>query len=206
MARCDLADPAARPLSTSPKTVASNSAAAANPAEVDWDGDADPSNPMNWSFWYRWCHIVVISLLTFVTSLGSSMLAPAVPDVMRSLGSDNAELESFVVSIYVIGYALGPLIAAPMSEVYGRSIVYNVSNVLFLGATIGCALSTNVGMFLAFRLISGCAGVTPLALGGGSIGDLMAPEKMGTAMAIWGLGSLVAPVETSLTKNILFAM
>lgn len=126
------------------------------------------------------------------------MLAPAVPDVMRSLGSDNAELESFVVSIYVIGYALGPLIAAPMSEIYGRSIVYNVSNVLFLGATIGCALSTNVGMFLAFRLISGCAGVTPLALGGGSIGDLMAPEKMGTAMAIWGLGSLVAPVETSL--------
>lgn len=111
------------------------------------------------------------------------MLAPAVPDVMRSLGSDNAELESFVVSIYVIGYALGPLIAAPMSEIYGRSIVYNVSNVLFLGATIGCALST---------------GVTPLALGGGSIGDLMAPEKMGTAMAIWGLGSLVAPVETSL--------
>lgn len=51
------------------------------------------------------------------------MLAPAVPDVMRSLGSDNAELESFVVSIYVIGYALGPLIAAPMSEIYGRSIV-----------------------------------------------------------------------------------
>ncbi|RDK38334.1 MFS general substrate transporter [Aspergillus phoenicis ATCC 13157] len=194
MARCDLADPAARPLSTSPKTVASNSAAVANPTEVDWDGDADPSNPMNWSFWYRWCHIVVISLLTFVTSLGSSMLAPAVPDVMRSLGSDNAELESFVVSIYVIGYALGPLIAAPMSEIYGRSIVYNVSNVLFLGATIGCALSTNVGMFLVFRLISGCAGVTPLALGGGSIGDLMAPEKMGTAMVIWGLGSLVAPV------------
>ncbi|GJP90786.1 Fungal specific transcription factor domain family protein [Aspergillus niger] len=198
MARCDLTDPAARPPSTSPTTVASNIAAVANPTEVDWDGDADPSNPMNWSFWYRWCHIGVISLLTFVTSLGSSMLAPAVPDVMRSLGSDNAELESFVVSIYVIGYALGPLIAAPMSEIYGRSIVYNVSNVLFLGATIGCALSTNVGMFLAFRLISGCAGVTPLALGGGSIGDLMAPEKMGTAMAIWGLGSLVAPVETSL--------
>ncbi|XRM45271.1 hypothetical protein ABZX51_008371 [Aspergillus tubingensis] len=198
MVQYDSADPAARPSSTPPRTVASDIAAAANQTEIDWEGDADPSNPMNWSSWYRWCHIVVISLLTFVTSLGSSMLAPAVPDVMRSLGSDNAELESFVVSIYVIGFALGPLITAPMSEIYGRSIVYHLSNVLFLGATIGCALSTNVGMFLAFRLISGCAGVTPLALGGGSIGDLMAPEKMGTAMAIWGLGSLVAPVEASL--------
>jgi MFS family permease len=85
---------------------------------------------------------------------------------------------------------------APLSELYGRAIVYNVSNVLFLGATIGCALSTNIGMLLAFRLICGCAGATPLALGGGSISDLMEPERMGTAMAIWGLGSLAPPVRT----------
>jgi MFS family permease len=123
------------------------------------------------------------------------MLAPAVQDVMRSLGSDNAELESFVVSIYVIGFAIGPLVVAPMSELYGRAVVYHVTNVIFLGVTIGCALSRNVGMFLAFRFISGCVGVTPLALGGGTIGDLMPPERMGTAMAVWGLGSLVAPVR-----------
>ncbi|KAJ5160145.1 uncharacterized protein N7482_007149 [Penicillium canariense] len=165
-----------------------------DPNEVFWDGDADPSNPMNWSATYRWCHIFFITVLTFVTSLGSSMLAPAVQDVMRSLGSDSSELDSFVVSIYVIGFAVGPLVVAPMSELYGRAIVYHVTNVIFLGVTIGCALSRNVGMFLAFRFVSGCAGVTPLALGGGTIGDLMPPEQMGTAMAVWGLGSLVAPV------------
>ncbi|KAJ5158045.1 Major facilitator superfamily domain general substrate transporter [Penicillium coprophilum] len=165
-----------------------------DPNEVYWDGDADPSNPMNWSAKYRWCHVGFISLLTFVTSLASSMLAPAVHDVMKSLGSDDTKLESFVVSIYVIGFAIGPLIVAPLSELYGRAIIYHVTNVIFLGVTIGCALSTNVGMFLAFRFISGCAGVAPLALGGGTIGDLMPPERMGTAMAIWGLGSLVAPV------------
>lgn len=126
------------------------------------------------------------------------MLAPAVPEVMKTLHSDNSELESFVVSIYVIGFAVGPLLVAPLSELYGRAIVYNVSNVIFLGATIGCALSTNVGMFLAFRLICGCAGATPLALGGGSISDLMEPERMGTAMAIWGLGSLAPPVRLPL--------
>ena len=126
--------------------------------------------------------------------MGSSMLAPAVPDVMKSLHSDNAELQSFVVSIYVIGFVVGPLVVAPLSELFGRAIVYHVSNVVFLGATIGCALSTNVGMFLAFRLLCGCAGAAPLALGGGSISDIMEPERMGTAMAVWGLGSLVPPV------------
>ncbi|KAJ5358646.1 MFS general substrate transporter [Penicillium cataractarum] len=165
-----------------------------NPNDVFWDGDDDRSNPKNWTVVYRWSHIVIISLVTFITSLGSSMLAPAVPEVMKTLHSDNSELESFVVSIYVIGFAVGPLLVAPLSELYGRAIVYNVSNVIFLSATIGCALSTNVGMFLAFRLICGCAGATPLALGGGSISDLMEPERMGTAMAIWGLGSLAPPV------------
>ncbi|KAL2810755.1 MFS general substrate transporter [Aspergillus granulosus] len=167
---------------------------ASSPQDVFWDGDSDPGNPKNWSSMRRWFHVVAVSLLTFVTSLGSSMLAPAVPDIMDSLNTDNAELESFVVSIYIIGFVVGPLVVAPFSELYGRAIVYNITNVVFLGAAIGSALSTNMGMFLAFRLISGCAGVTPLSLGGGTISDLMKPERMGTAMAIWGLGSLITPV------------
>ncbi|KAJ5826598.1 Major facilitator superfamily domain general substrate transporter [Penicillium robsamsonii] len=147
-----------------------------DPNEVFWDDDADPSNPMNWSAMYRWCHVGFISLLTFVTSLASSMLAPAVHDVMKYLGSDDTKLES------------------ALSELYGRTIVYHFTNEIFLGVTIGRALSTNMGIFLAFRFISGCVGVAPLALGGGTIGDLMPPERIGTAIAVWGLGSLVALV------------
>lgn len=128
-------------------------------------------------------------------SLVSAMLAPAVPDVMVSLGSDDPSLSSFVISVYVIGFAVGPLLAAPLSELYGRAIVYHLSNFLFLSCTVGCALSINVGMFIAFRFLSGLFGVAPLCLGGCSIGDVMPLERVGTAMAIWGLGSLVGPVS-----------
>lgn len=38
-----------------------------DPNEVFWDDNADPSNPMNWSATYRWCHVGFISLLTFAT-------------------------------------------------------------------------------------------------------------------------------------------
>ncbi|KAJ5449761.1 MFS general substrate transporter [Penicillium daleae] len=177
-------------------TISKGNAVAPDPNDVFWDGDDDRSNPKNWSVVRRWSHIVMISLLTFITYVAGPIVKPfpPLPDVMKSLHSDNSELESFVVSIYVIGFAVGPLLVAPLSELYGRAIVYNVSNVIFLGATIGCALSTDVGMFLAFRLLCGCAGASPLALGGGSISDMMEPERMGTAMAIWGLGSLAPPV------------
>lgn len=123
------------------------------------------------------------------------MLAPAVPAIMEDLESDDSSLETFVVSVYVIGSALGPLIIAPLSEIYGRAIIYNISNGLFLGFTIGCALSKSIVMLTVFRFFCGCAGVTPLALGGGTVSDVMPPETMGIAMAIWGLGSLVAPVS-----------
>lgn len=163
---------------------------------VTWDSDSDPTNPMNWTTLKRWSHIIYISLLTFVTGLVSSMLAPAVPDVMISFNSNDEALSSFVLSVYVIGFAIGPLLAAPLSEMYGRAVVYHVSNVFFLACTMGCALSVNLSMFIAFRFLSGLVGVVSLALGGSSIGDVMPPDSasLGKAMSVWGFGSLIGPV------------
>ncbi|THZ03825.1 MFS general substrate transporter [Aureobasidium pullulans] len=160
---------------------------------VSWNGDKDLENPINWSPALRWGQVVLISLLTMITSLSSDMLAPAVPMMMKSLNSTDLKLSSFVVSVYVIGSALGPLLASPLSEHYGRAKVYNCGNIIFLGSIAGCACSVNVSMLIAFRFLSGFSGVTPLALGGGSVSDLMPSESLGMAMAIWALGSLIPP-------------
>jgi len=70
-----------------------------------------------------------------------------------------------VVSVYILGYAAGPLIVAPCSEIYGRLPVYHVTNVLFVIFTICCAESRSVGMLVAFRFLAGSVGSTPLVLG-----------------------------------------
>lgn len=49
-----------------------------------------------------------------------------------------------------------------LSEMYGRTIVYHVTNILFVGFTIGCALSTNMGMLIAFRFLTGVCGSCPM--------------------------------------------
>ncbi|OCL05615.1 MFS general substrate transporter [Glonium stellatum] len=161
---------------------------------VSWEGDDDPANPRNWPATVKWGNITIVSLVTIVTPLASSMFAPAVPQVMAQFHSNNEELASFVISVYVIGFALGPLVVAPLSELYGRLIIYHISNILFVAFTIGCALSSSIRMFTAFRLLSGCVGVTPMVLGGGSIADIIPAERRGTAMAIWGSGQLFGPV------------
>jgi MFS family permease len=125
--------------------------------------------------------------------LASSMFAPGLEQVMREFRSTNSSLASFVVSVYILGYAVGPLFMAPLSELYGRLPVYHVSNALFVVFTIACAVSSNLGMLVAFRFLDGCVGSTPLVLGGGSIADLISQEKRGGIMAIWAIGPLLGP-------------
>lgn len=81
-----------------------------------------------------------------------------------------------------------------MSEMYGRMPLYNICNVLFIVFNIGCALSTSMGMLIAFRLLAGCAGASPLTLGGGTIADMFPPQQRAGAMAIYSMGPLLGPI------------
>lgn len=62
-----------------------------------------------------------------------AMFAPGVPDLMLEFRSTSEELAAFCVSVYVLGFAAGPMFFAPLSEIYGRSIIYNITNVGFIG-------------------------------------------------------------------------
>ena len=122
------------------------------------------------------------------------MLAPAVPELTKEFKSTNQELASFVVSVYILGYAFGPITIAPLSELYGRVPVYHVCNILFIVFTIACAVSTNFNMLIGWRFLQGTFGSCPLTIGGGTISDMIIQEKRGGVMAIWALGPLMGPV------------
>lgn len=98
--------------------------------------------------------------------------------------------------------AIAPLIMSPISELYGRMPVYHATNLIFVAFVVGSALSKNLAQFMVFRFISGCAGGTPLALGGGTIADLTLPEKRAPAAALFSLGPLTGPVSCTLTSRL----
>ncbi|CAI7591056.1 unnamed protein product [Penicillium palitans] len=113
----------------------------------------------------------------------------------------NDELSAFVVSIYLLGYAFGPMILAPLSELYGRNIVYHICNILYLLMTIACALAPNLPGFMVCRLLAGTAGSAPLSIGAGSLADIIPSKNRGLAMGAWVLGPVlgpvIAPIETA---------
>lgn len=112
---------------------------------------------------------------------------------METFHSTNNTVGAFVTSVYILGYAFGPLVIAPLSELYGRYILYNVCNFLFLIFTIACAVANNIEGLIVFRLLAGLAASAPVTLGAGSIADMIVVEKRGAAMALWMLGPLLGP-------------
>lgn len=123
------------------------------------------------------------------------MFAPGVLDLSREFHVTDSTLQSMTVSLYVLGFAIGPLALAPLSEIYGRLIIYHFYNIAYLGFTTGCAFSTNVDMFIAFRFICGCVASAPMSIGGGTVADLMPVEKRGKAMALFAMGPIIGPVS-----------
>lgn len=119
------------------------------------------------------------------------MFAPGVSQLMDEFNNTNELLAGFVVSIYVLGLAFGPLVLAPLSEVYGRLIVYSTCNILYVIFTLACAVSTNISMLIVFRFLAGCS--APLSIGGGTVADLFPVEQRGLALSFYTLGPILGP-------------
>ncbi|KAL8832074.1 MAG: hypothetical protein Q9191_000496 [Dirinaria sp. TL-2023a] len=165
-----------------------------DPNLVDWDGPNDPKNPMNWPPWKVKTHIFLVSAITFITPLGSSILATGIPQILAEFRSTNEELGSLVVSIYLLGFAFGPLVIAPLSELHGRTPLYHVCNTIFAALTVGCAMAPTLNSEIALRFLQGAAGSAPLAIGGGTITDLIPQERRGKYMGIYALGPTLGPI------------
>ncbi|KAF2792915.1 MFS general substrate transporter [Melanomma pulvis-pyrius CBS 109.77] len=161
---------------------------------VDWKCENDPQKPINWSNARKAKNIIVICYCTFLTPLGSTMFAPAIPQVMATYHSSDPLLASFVVSVWVLGYFFGPLFLGPLSELYGRLPVYMACNALFTVFNIATAVSPSLSALIVFRFLAGTFGGGPITIGAGTFGDCIKPENRGKVIAIWSLGPLMGPI------------
>jgi len=121
------------------------------------------------------------------------MIAPALAQIMRDFDI-TVQLEAQItLSIFVLAYAVGPMLLGPLSELYGRVIVSQCSNVFFLIFNTLCGFSQSKQQLMAFRFLAGLGGSAPLAIGGGVLGDIFKPEERGKAMGIYAMGPLLGP-------------
>lgn len=127
--------------------------------------------------------------------MAPTICAPAIELVISEFHIVSNTISTLAITIYLLGLAIGPMFMSPLSEIYGRQPVLLAANFVFVCFIIGCALSRSVGQFMVFRFLSGCAGGTPMTLGGGIIADVTRMDKRAVAMALFSLGPLTGPVS-----------
>lgn len=160
---------------------------------VTWDGKDDPENPKNWTNRKRWLATITVSLFTFISPVSSSMIAPALEKVSADLHIGSKFEGQLAMSIFILGFALGPLFLGPLSELFGRRKVLMLSNMFYLVFNLAGGFSQNAGEIIAFRFLSGLGGSAPLGIGGGVLADLWNPTERGRAMALYSLMPLLGP-------------
>jgi len=82
----------------------------------------DPENPKNWSKARKWWITMMVALLCFVVAFASSVITADVGAVAEEFNVSR-EAALVPISVFVVGFGVGPMIFAPLSEVYGRQII-----------------------------------------------------------------------------------
>jgi len=85
----------------------------------------------------------------------------------KDLGITSEVESQLALSIFVLAYAIGPLVLGPISEVFGRFYALQLSNMFYIAWTLGCGFAQNKPQIFVFRFLSGIGGSAPLAIGGG---------------------------------------
>lgn len=143
-------------------------------------------NPHTWSVWYRWfltglAGFLVLnastssvpllfrtcrhSRLLFLPAFASSAPSGLVPSIIEHYDVSQ-EVGILLISIFVAGYCIGPLLWGPLSERYGRRLVFLGVWGPYIGMQVGCALCTSVLSFLCLSVFAPCRPTTtPLRVG-----------------------------------------
>lgn len=168
------------------------SGTAEDPYVVEWI-ENDPRNPMLYAESKKWGLTFVVALVTLAVAFISSAYSGGIQDIIREFQCSQI-VATLGVSLYVLGFAVGPLLWAPLSEMYGRQIWFTVTYAGLTAFTAGAAGSQNIWTLVILRFFAGAIGSSPLTNAGGVIADIFPARQRGLAMALFAAAPFMGPV------------
>ena len=152
----------------------------------------DAANPKNWSKAKKWYCTLVVAFTCFVVALASSVITADIPGVMKEFNVSE-EVVLLSITFFVMGFGIGPMAFAPLSEVYGRRIIYGSTLLVAVVFIIPEAVAKNIETLLVCRFIDGIAFSAPMTLVGGTLADMWRNEERGVPMAAFSAAPFLGP-------------
>ena len=149
----------------------------------------------------HWLFLVILAGLGMVGPFSIDTMFPAFARMGVEFGASGLALQQ-IVSVYMLAFAVMSLLHGPLSDALGRKPVIIGGTILYIAASIGCALAPGLALLLVFRAVQG------LSAGAGAIisramvrdvfADAQAQRTMSHIAMIFGLAPALAPVAGGL--------
>ena len=173
-----------------------------DPNLIELDGPHDPLNPQNWTTKKKWIFTFTYGMLTFSVTFASAVFSTAIVPTSKEFGVSE-EVMTLGTSLFVLGFAWGPPIWGPFSELYGRKLPLYIGYIIFGIFNIPVAVAQNLQTIFVCRFFSGLFASAPLAVVGGALADLWDPVRRGYALCVFSaatfIGPAMAPIVGSFT-------
>lgn len=163
-----------------------------DPYVISWIPN-DPRDPMRFSTARKWFATMTMAVSTLAVSLCSSAYSGGVPEIMMQFRISQ-DVVTLGISLFVLGFAIGPLIWAPLSELWGRQVLFIFTYCALTAFNAGCAGAQNSWTLIILRFFAGAFGSSPLTNAGGVIADLFTAKERGVAMSIFAAAPFLGPV------------
>lgn len=154
---------------------------------------AEVTDPYDYTNRMKWTITFIVAMAGAAAPMGSSLVLPALTDIANTFHCTETVV-NLSVALYMLAMSIFPLWWSSFSETLGRRTIYLTSFVLFCLFNALAAISTNIGMFIAMRCLSGGAAASVQAVGAGTISDIFEVKERGKAMSIFYLGPLCGPL------------
>lgn len=159
---------------------------------VDFEGPDDPYRPINWPTHKKVTTTLLYGLVTMSATWASSAYSAGTSQVAAEfkVGRQVAVLGT---SLFLFGFGLGPLLWAPLSEVFGRRLAVMVPMFVAICFSFGSATAKDFQTLMITRFFGAFFASAPVTNTGGVLGDLFSPAYRGIAMAGYAMAVVGGP-------------
>ncbi|KAI0123370.1 major facilitator superfamily domain-containing protein [Xylariales sp. AK1849] len=153
---------------------------------------ADPYNPLLLPRWKKYMCTFLVAFATLAVTFISSAYSGAVPGINAEFGISE-DVSILGVSVFVLGFALGPLLWAPLSEQFGRRLTFFGTYLALTAFNVGCIAANNFTTLVILRFFAGVFGSSCLTNAGATIADMFDASERGMMLAIFVAAPLLGP-------------
>ncbi|KAK3504729.1 major facilitator superfamily domain-containing protein [Neurospora crassa] len=152
----------------------------------------DGHNAMQYPKWKKWTITILQAVATLAVAFVSTAFSGGIKEIIIGFGV-STEIAILGVSLFVLGFAVGPVLWAPLSEFYGRQILFFLTYMALTAFNAGAAGAQNIQTLVILRFFGGTFGASPLTNSGGVIADMFNAKERGIASSVFAMAPFLGP-------------